>query len=510
MNCKKVIERMSQFWSGELDEVSKKEMEAHLQSCSICQEEWEAMNAAMFALKNVTTPEPPTELLNQIKNAVRIKQTQKTKKAPVWQWRWAFAAVGIAIPLLLLFAFLSPFQERTDAPVVKKIAESLPSEPTFERILPPSSSQPSVPTMKVRPSPRERIKKPSRPSPETEIARKKSSEKSQLVAPSLAEKLPTLELPYGESLAEQPQKEIPTPVLPQPEQNAPKIAELPFEQRKVPFRAEIELKEPLKVPVLEKSESTLASRSQSSPPSTEPMVARQKDEEKTRVFDIIKPMPLMMQQGSNLQQAVVATPFQLRWVRFEPVVLGKVRLWELGLISESQQIVKVWVQPGEKIEVLNAFQQFPTEAKSLVLWHDKLTASKEAIIPILVRANELGTRKVLMTVETAEGKTFSWWFVFPVMLKIETIRFRHPIAFQIEQWKVLDLLSHIAWESRFAFLLPEQVAQRVVNLPMKTMSVPEILALLEQQIGGRFIRFGNTISWIGPIPSLAAPMTNRQ
>lgn len=515
MKCKEVIEQLSEFWSGELDEVTKKEIEAHLQSCALCREEWVAMSAAMFALKNATTPEPPAELLSRIKVSVRAKQVPKFAK--VRQWRWAFTFGVATIAFLFIFASISIFRKRSSEPIMAEMVEPILSQPAIRQ---PQTSPPSIapaPAMKVLPSPVKRMvtKPPSSliPHRKPKIARE-SSEVGGPVFPELVKELPSLEIPYGERLSEQKPKDIPTDIdiAPRLEHADPQIAELPSEPRRVPFKAELELKEAVKVPMPE-TEMATTPKSPPSPSAMAPMMARQKEDDKSQGFGAfggITQTPTVMQHGGGLQQAVVAMPFQLRWVRFEPILVGRVRLWELGLTSESQQIVRFWIQPGEKVEILNAQRQFPTEAKGLVLWHDKLTAAKEAIIPILIRANELGTRKVLLTVETADGKTFSWWCIFPVMLREGAIKFRHSIAFQIEQWTILDLFSHIAWESKFAFLLPEQVAQRVVNLPMKTISVPEVFALLERQIGGRFTRFGSTISWIGSIPPIAAPMMKQQ
>jgi hypothetical protein len=100
-----------------------------------------------------------------------------------------------------------------------------------------------------------------------------------------------------------------------------------------------------------------------------------------------------MQMGGGQAQALIAVPFSLRWKSYEPVVVGKVRLWELSLVSDSPQVVTVTVQPGERVEVLNA--QTPLgEGKGLVLWRDKLPALREFAVPLLLRATEPGARRL--------------------------------------------------------------------------------------------------------------------
>jgi hypothetical protein len=86
-----------------------------------------------------------------------------------------------------------------------------------------------------------------------------------------------------------------------------------------------------------------------------------------------------------------------------------------------------------------------------------------------------------------------------------TVRIRKPISFQVEQWTVLDLLSNLAWESKSAFIVPEAIANRVITVPMRTMSAYEALTLLERQLGGKWLRLGNTFSWSTPVPAFAVP-----
>ncbi|MCS7263238.1 MAG: zf-HC2 domain-containing protein [Armatimonadetes bacterium] len=505
MTCREVTELMVQFWSGELDEETERAMEAHLQSCLSCREEWAITNAAMLALKNAPTPEPTPELLNRIKLAVIAKQVPKP--APVWRWAFAFGAT--AVVFLLLFTSAHIFRKRS----ISTFAElNLPSQPALRPNQPSPPAISMAPAIKVPTSPRERLAKkpPSTTTQRLETLTTKESGKRRSAPPILTEEPPALEIPHGESLDERKSKDTSSDIdiFAQPELLSPKIAELPSEPRKVPFRAELELKEGLKIPMPE-TEMTQTPKSPPSPTATTPMMARQKEAERSQGLGLVQDatqMPLITQHGGGLQQTIAAMPFQIRWVRFEPILVGRVSLWQLGLTSESQQIVRVWIQPGEKVEVLNAQQQLPFEAKGLLIWQDKLIAAKEALIPVLIRANEVGSRKLLVIVETAGGKTFPWWLIFPAVLREDALKFRRPITFQIEHWKVLNLLSHLAWESKISFLLPDSVAQSFVNVPAKAIPFQEILELLERQMRGRFVRFGNTLSWFSDAPSAVTPM----
>lgn len=533
MTCKEVVERLSEYWGNELDERTRDEVTAHLRDCPSCQHEWAIFQAAMNALRSVPTPEPSPELLSRIQSAVMAKQP--LKPVLVWRWQWAIAVSAAAI--VIVFASVPLLRH------VRGVGGSSPylimAERTAPLFSPPALKQPlspptaSSPSLKPQPSPIEQIEKPRRLAAiERREVRTTGSERKQrypelgkLLPSSPTVEVPALEVPSGERLPEQSEKNIPAEIVPPAEQTAPKLAELPVEPRIVPFKVEAKLSERMQAPETRETERMPALRGQIGPIGQQgltgpqgptiaapAMSATKKVETETQApalmgqhFPMTVQQP-MQQYGGGLGQALFAVPFTLRWSKFEPVAVGKVTLWQLAISSENPQIVTVFLRPGEKVEILNAQQPVTGEGKGLVVWRDKVHLGREIFIPVLIRANEVGTRKLLVTLETMDGKTFSWWCVFPVMPHEEQPRIRRPIALQIEQWTVLDLFAHLAWENKVAFLIPEQIGYRTVSVPAKTMSLLETLALLERQLGVRWQRFGSTFSLSIPLPVPAAPM----
>lgn len=520
MKCKEVIERLSEYWSNELDERTRGMLAAHLRECSSCQQEWAIFQSAMNALRSVPTPEPSIELLSQIQFAVLAKQP--SRHVPVWRWQWAMAIGAVAIIIALVSVpFFNRVREKSESssPYLVLAEKPSPSSP-FPALEQPLQSPSTASTpFKPQPLPSEQIAKPRRLTTAeryevktTKQERRQEQLKSKKMFPSSAiAELPSIEVPSGERIPEQFRKSAPTEIAPPSEQTAPKLAELPVEPRAVPFKLEAKLSERVQVPEMQESERARAPRAsavQQGPTTAVPAISATKKVE----VEVETQSPVLMgqhgfptasqqpmqQYTGKLGQGFLSNPFTLRWSKFEPVVVGKVTLWQLAISSESPQIVAVFLQPSEKVEILNALQTVTSEGKGLVIWRDKIHFGKEVTIPILIRTNEAGTRRLLVTLETMDGKTFSWWCVFPAVMQEVRPKIRHQVVLQIEQWTILDLLTHFAWENKVAFLIPEEVGNRTINVPTKTVSLWEIFALLEQQTGGRWHRFGNTFSLICP------------
>ncbi len=517
MNCKEVIERMPEYWSGELDETVKNELIAHLKGCLTCQQEWALIQSAMTALRSAKAPEPPPELLVRIQ--AEVKARQRHKPVFVWRWQWATAAaVATFVLLCLSLPLFQRVREKARMPTSPMVAErAIPAfqAPALELPQTVDPSKPQIPSIATLPTPKERLEKPrrkvlaERPKserisevPETGLRAMRPSE------PSQGRDLPLLSIPSGEYREEAGENIVPEISVPA-EKTAPQIAQLPSEPRKVPFIAELELSERLRVQKPELKMGELPATPSPESPTGIPSVAGAPMARRSEGIE--SQYPAMgrhavppMQMGGGQAQMFFAIPLNLKWKGYEPVVVGKVRLWQLSLVSESPQVITVTVKPSERVEILNA-QTLLVEGKGLVLWRDKLPAFKEATIPLLLRVTEPGARRLKVTVETAEGRTFSWWCVFAAVEREGPVRIRKPISFQIEQWTALDLLSNLAWESKSAFLVPETVANQVISIPMRTMSIYEALTLLERQLGGKWLRIGNTFSWSTPIPAFAVP-----
>jgi len=518
MNCKEVIERLPEYWSDELDEVTRGKITAHLRDCLACQQERAFAANCYGALRRARAPEPPPELLVRIQ--AEVKARQRLKPVFVWRWQWATAAaVATFVLLCLSLPLFQRVREKAQLPTSPLIAEravpALPS-PALEM---PSTIAPAKPEVSrlgsTLPTPKEKLAKPRRQvfaerprseriseAPQTGLKAIRPSE------PSTSKDLPLLSIPSGEQQEEVSEKVTPEISVPA-EKTAPQIAQLPSEPREVPFIAELELSERLRVPKPELKMGELPATPSPESPTGVPSVAvapmaRRSEGIESQYPAMGRHAVPPMQMGGGQAQMFVAIPLNLRWKGYETVVVGKVRLWQLSLVSESPQVITVTIQPGERVEILNA-QTLLGEGKGLVLWRDKLPAWREATIPLLLRVTEPGARRLKVTFEMADGRTFSWWCIFAAVEREGPVRIRKPISFQVEQWTTLDLLSNLAWESKSAFLVPETVANQVISIPTRTMSVYEALTLLERQLGGKWLRLGNTFSWSTPIPAFAVP-----
>ncbi|MFN3421394.1 MAG: anti-sigma factor family protein, partial [Armatimonadota bacterium] len=363
MRCKEVIKRLSEYWSGELDEKTRNELTAHLRSCTFCQHEWTTFQVAMNALHSVPTPEPPPELLNRIQSAVMAKQYRRPVFVWRWQWAMAFGTAAVAIAIVSK-PFLSQLRGRMTShyPVVAEAPTPLISQMPLRQTLPESThAAPSSPSLKQSlPSPMERIAKPHESTTKAERHRVKRGKEEvsgevKLTPPSPSIELPTLSVPSGERLPEQ-QKDIDifADIAPTPgKENEPQLAELFSQPRHVPFRAELGLSERARVPgigITEPAKGLSSSRETpgspmepEGPAAAMPQIGASKSAETTLMG---QHFPAITQQyGGGLRQTLPAVSFNLRWARFEPIVVGKVRLWELMLGSDTSQVVTVFVQP---------------------------------------------------------------------------------------------------------------------------------------------------------------------
>ena len=518
MICKEVVERLSEYWSNELDEATRNEITAHLQSCPICRQEWALMQSAMNALRNAPVLEPSPELLFRIKSAVRAKQMRRP--VLIWRWQWVMAASAAVIVLVALsFPLLQMAKEkaRSTKPFIAEMSTPALPSPSLKLSPQPIPSEPSAPlALSPSPSPAERIAKPKKATVRRGKERQprgKLLEEMQIA--SEREEMPPLQIPTGERTFEGQPKDTPTEIAPPIEHSAPQIAQLPAEPRSVQFRAELELGRQGRASGAGNIEPALGLQGptgqqgvtgQPSPALSAPMAGVRKGVgAETKPLAVVEEQFALRQQfGGGLAQAPLASPVNLRWMRFEPVVVGKVKLWELALRAETPQIVTVSVQPSEKVEILNA--QKPAGEERLVVLHNVLPAGREISLPLLVKAAELGARRLLVTVETADRKTFSWWCIFPAMERESFPQLRRSIPIQVEQWTVTDLLAHLAWEGKIAFLLPEHFANRTVTLPTGMTPIANILASLERQLGGRWVRIGSTFNFSSPSSTLVVPM----
>jgi len=76
LNCQKIHDRLVHFFNEELHPSEYIFLENHLSECSVCQIEYEKLNDAIVALRNLPQPEPPADLVLQIRRRLEEQQRQ--------------------------------------------------------------------------------------------------------------------------------------------------------------------------------------------------------------------------------------------------------------------------------------------------------------------------------------------------------------------------------------------------------------------------------------------------
>ncbi len=528
MTCRQVTERLSEYWSGELDERLKDAITAHLQQCPACAQEWQAFQRAMAALRSAAIAssalEPPPDLLARIQATIQLRQ-RLARPVPLWRWQWAIAAAAaVAIVCTAIFVPLRHFLSVRERPVtVAELAvpEAFPAPSLRVPSLPPSRPPSPVPRpllseRSLPPPPKERLRRgkvappPSRPQialPPSEPHLGSSSElQEQPAQPQLL-----LPEPPPEREERTGAKELPQPPAVSP---LPQIAELPAQPREVPFRAELALREQPKrepaAPLFAKDKPGLGLAEEQrsvAPGAAAPQETRAGQPPAVTQVPMGQHAPLgrLGQLGGGQVVPPVALPVQVRWGRFESLVVGKVRIWELVLTAETNQAVTVTLQRSEQVEVLNLPAPPKAEASEWVLWEGVLPASREVVVPLLLRATQVGAKRLLLTIRPQEGQPqgSSWWLIFPVTEREEPPRWRRALSLQTDRWVLGDLLLHLAWETKLAFLLPAHQANLVVSVPTSLTAFPKLLSVLEQQVGGRWEQSRNALVFIPTMPPVS-------
>ena len=464
MTCREVAERLSEFWSGELSPTDSHALTEHLRQCAACRREWATFQGAMHALQSAFVPEPSADLPQRISAAVRAKVA--SRRALAWR-RWGVVAVGAVAALFLCFAsFRLLPTRRQEAPIIAEQPTPKAMMPAPALKLPPlpeKGQKPTPPALKPQlPPPSEQLKKVPKHLPLLESPPAKS------LAPVLTERP---QPPTVEAIPQETPKEWTESLKAPPEEEMPRMAQLPSQPRTVPFAAEAPL-----------SEQARRQKALSEIPAAPPLPGA--GTRATRA-------PQGGLGGEQLAlPAIISVP--LRWVRFEPVVVGKVRLWEFALTVKQPQTITVTIQPADGVDILNAQAETPVKAEKL-LWQDRVLPGRDIRIPLLLRASEVGVKRLRLIVRTQDGHSqmSEWWIIFAATEREEPPQWQRSLTLQRDQWTLLDLATHLAWETKAPFLLPAAWAMEKVSVPTGTVETVTLLSVLERQIGGQWGRTGS-------------------
>ena len=99
MKCSEFNEKLSEFIDGELSNAEEKKMRTHMEKCSDCRAQYDALKALSDAVKDMRTSSLPPEFAKEI-----IKKTAKPDIPYLWQKYNKIAAVLVAAFAVVIFA----------------------------------------------------------------------------------------------------------------------------------------------------------------------------------------------------------------------------------------------------------------------------------------------------------------------------------------------------------------------------------------------------------------------
>jgi putative zinc finger protein len=107
MNCERIKEQFSEYWSGSLETADRAAVQAHLDSCASCQMEAENLGRIWETLGHFPEPKPTPQLRARFSETLAAYQLgmasakRKEKPAPWWQFRPVFQ-FGLAAAMLAI------------------------------------------------------------------------------------------------------------------------------------------------------------------------------------------------------------------------------------------------------------------------------------------------------------------------------------------------------------------------------------------------------------------------
>lgn len=121
MKCKEIEKWLSDLIDEELSERKRKEVDDHLQKCSLCRAYQEKLERIQTTVKEVDSgrvaPDYWEEFPSRIKDRISSFRPRQRERSPfAWGWRWAW--VGAALILVIFMGlYLMHFQPRAEQEV---------------------------------------------------------------------------------------------------------------------------------------------------------------------------------------------------------------------------------------------------------------------------------------------------------------------------------------------------------------------------------------------------------
>ncbi len=138
MNCKEIQKKLSAYVVGDLDDQTREEIAAHLQSCPECRHELQVLQRTGDLLEPMEMVEPPAGMWKKIDERLVPRPVRVRPKVPAWRGILKPVLAGIAIAAILVAVIVgmplimqpagSPAGV-TDAPVYASADSGIYTEP---------------------------------------------------------------------------------------------------------------------------------------------------------------------------------------------------------------------------------------------------------------------------------------------------------------------------------------------------------------------------------------------
>lgn len=121
MKCKKIEKWISDLIDEELSERKRREVEDHLQKCSLCRAYQERLERIQTTVKEVDSSQVPPDYWEEFPSRIKerisaSRPRQRERRRFAWGWKWAW--VGAALILVVLMGmYLLHFQPRAEREV---------------------------------------------------------------------------------------------------------------------------------------------------------------------------------------------------------------------------------------------------------------------------------------------------------------------------------------------------------------------------------------------------------
>jgi hypothetical protein len=100
MDCKKLEKLILRAFDGRINDSEKKELDAHVQDCTLCSTTQEEYRVILDTLKEKDFPEPKPYFWERLQP--KLKEKKEPEPLTVWK-QWGIRAIAVSLILVILF-----------------------------------------------------------------------------------------------------------------------------------------------------------------------------------------------------------------------------------------------------------------------------------------------------------------------------------------------------------------------------------------------------------------------